>query len=759
MRRKSLVCMVFFMVLTAVVRAVPVERIEVRHSKNIPIDAESVMAYVGIKQGDEFSAREIAKDVKALKETRRYSYVSAEVQRLPGGVIVTYVVNPKLRVTSLRIDGGDFISNRRIKNYMELEVGDLVDENELEVKLQKVRDEYTKRYFPFVTVRYEMEKNAERGTTDVQITVVEGDRSKVKKIEFRGNRAISSYKLRKVMEQKKVNIWTSWLSGTGTYNRDDLERDLLTIRDVYRAAGYLDVEVQQPVVEENGRAIEIIIPIVEHDLYRVGRIQIDGNTRFAAATLLQQVNLKPGDLAATLATDKARQAIRDYYGSRGYIRTDVRMKLVGMEDNMADLYFTIREGKLARIRNIDIRGNTRTKDEVIRRELSVLPGDVYDEVRVRTSAARLRNLGYFSFVNPVSEETPKLDEYDLVMNLQEQKTGQFSAGAGFSSVDDVIGFLELSQGNFDLFNPPAFMGDGQKLKARLQLGTSRNDISVDYAEPWFLDRKLRLGVSGFRSDKRFLSDDYDQRNTGGQISLGKSLGTYWRGSVAYDLEEFDIFDVSSNASEVIQAEEGAQTQSAGILTFLRDTRDHSFIPTRGNQTRMRGKLAGGPLGFDTDLYMVEVRSSHFIPLWYDHVLNIKGWLRSVEEYGDSDRVPIFDRLFLGGARTIRGFDFRDVGPKDDRGQPIGGKSDWWSTIEYTAPFAPRLRAATFFDIGQVYEDAYGWDIGDHNSSYGIGMRIDMPQFPLRLDYSWPLKADEYNDRSSGRFSFLIGHTF
>jgi outer membrane protein insertion porin family len=192
---------------------------------------------------------------------------------------------------------------------------------------------------------------------------------------------------------------------------------------------------------------------------------------------------------------------------------------------------------------------------------------------------------------------------------------------------------------------------------------------------------------------------------------------------------------------------------------VHDTRDNVFVPTRGNRSTASSTVAGGPFGGNTDLYQLQLRTSQYIPLWFDHVFNLRGWASVVEEYGDSDRVPIFDRLFLGGARTIRAFKYRDVGPKDETGEPIGGKSAIYGTAEYSIPVAEKLRLAVFYDTGMVYADAYEFDLGNLNSGVGTGVRLDFPGFPIQLDYSWPLEADEFNDRPSGRFSFWIGYTY
>jgi len=334
------------------------------------------------------------------------------------------------------------------------------------------------------------------------------------------------------------------------------------------------------------------------------------------------------------------------------------------------------------------------------------------------------------------------------------------AGVGFSSVDDLLGYVELSQGNFDLADWPAFTGGGQKLKLRAQLGTERSDYEMSFIEPWFLNRRLSLGADLFSHESSYYSDLYDQKNVGGRLSLGHAMGAFGRANLSYTLQQIDIFNVSSNASESIKQEEGTYTKSAVTLELIRDTRDHPFIPSRGNRSSIASTLAGGILGADTDLYGFEARSSQFFPLWFDHVFNLRGYAEVVDNYGDSDRVPLYDRLFLGGPRTIRGFDYRDVGPRDELGEePKGGETAAYLTAEYTLPVAEKVRLAFFYDVGMVWESAWEADLENLNSGLGFGVRFDLPGFPIQLDYTWPIETDPWNDRDSGRFSFWLGYTY
>jgi outer membrane protein insertion porin family len=778
-RPASVILLAVFLlaVLALPAAAVVVKEVRVETTGHGLADKESVLAYTSVKVGDEFNRMAVNRDVKALQKSSRYSSVSADVDSVLGGVVVTYTVDAKLRIGKMEITGADYLGNKKVRDLLEMGVSDPVDDASLAVHAQKVRDTYNKKYFPYAKLTWTIEPMKEPGMAFVRIAVKEGKRANVKSIRFSGNSKIRSYVLRKTMKQRTVN-WLSWITGAGQYNPDDLESDVESLRKAYLDQGYLDVVVKPPeITMVNPKKIRIAIPIEEGKQYHIGKIELSGTSLFPTSQVSSVIKVKPGNVASVEQIDTSGQEVKDFYGSRGYIRSVVDYNMdVNIEKSTADVYYKVTEGHLAYIRNIKIRGNSVTKDKVIRRELDVYPGQIYNEVKVRRSEKRLRNLGFFSYVNSVPESTAVSDQYDLALDVEEQKTGQFMIGAGFSSVDDIIGFVELSQGNFDLGGWPRFSGGGQKLRMRAQFGTSRKDYEISFVEPWFLNRRLSLGVDLFEHDARFLSTDYNQLNIGGNISLGRPLGTYNRVNLIYGLESFKVYDVATNASQLIRQEEGTRTKSSMTLELVHDSRNSVFIPSRGNRSSAAPMVAGGLLGADTDIYGFTTRSSQYFPLWFDHVFNLRGYAAAVDNYGDSEWVPIFDRLFLGGPRTVRGFRFRDVGPKvlksnaatnSTSTEAYGGQSALCGTAEYTLPVAEKVRLAAFYDVGIVWADIFeksdnpsivGGD-GEVNSAIGVGVRFDFPGFPIQLDYAWPLETDRYNNRPSGRFSFWIGYTY
>ncbi len=739
-------------------------RIESRDRQ--PMDPSVAMGFIGIRVGDEVTHDALTRDVRLMQRSGRFSFVAADLQPGLNGATLIYTVEVKPRIRRLTVTGAEYLSNRKVADLLELKAGDLVDDATLATRAQAVRAHYRTKRFPSSELSWTITVDADSGTADVNVRVREGPRTKVKAITFKGNDAIDARTLRRLMKQDQRGFF-SWITGSGRLNPDELAADTVELRRAFQRIGYLDAIIAEPELKEDTKGrVAIRIPVEQGPQYRFGEITISGATLFDDATLLRLITNRPGDIASSDAIQTITRNLRDYYGSRGYVDTQVSPQISpdfrgdrSSTNPVVNVHFTIREGTLAFIRNIRFRGNTKTRDKVLRREVTVYPGEVMNEVKLRTSENRLRNLGLFSSVSFTEEPTLDPEKFDAVFDVQEQSTGQFMVGAGFSSIDNLIGFIELQQSNFDLANwPPT--GGGQKLRMRAQLGTKRNDVEVSLTEPWFLDRRLSLGGSLFRRNARFYSDEYRQRNTGGNLTLAFPLPIrFSRLNLIYGLEEIRVYDVDERATDIIKQEEGRRIKSSLTAQYVYDSRNNAFIPTQGTRISLSVMGAGSALGGDTEIYGSDLMVSRFWPLWFDHVFSIRGWIAGVDSYGDSERVPIFDRLFLGGARTLRGFKFREVGPKDDQGEPVGGNSLWFASAEYTIPLERSIRFAFFYDIGMVYEKAFDWDFSEYNSDVGIGLRFDIPGFPLRFDYAWPLETDKFNDRSSGRFQFSIGYSF
>lgn len=758
-------------------------------ARNLVLQDEAfVYAYLGVHTGDEVDQRRISRDVKTLLGTGRFSFVDSELAPVPGSANafdLTYVVAPRPRLEKpVTVNGAEAIGEKKVRKWLELEVGDFVDDAVLSLQTRKVLTEYRQRYYHDVTLTWAIDANKTNGFARVALTIKEGERASLRKVYFTGNtyvppgiwdRIVAGIKHKPAVSEQSVppaeleealkpRLWNifSFITKRGVYNPDDLNADRDLLRKIYQNRGYLDARIGEPQVRAYDRGkLEATYPIEEGNQYRIGALSLRGVTLFPESNLWALVKLPAGAIASMGQIQKTANDLRDYYQSRGYMRAMVKPLLKPRStEAVVDIVFDFTESSLVNIRYIDIRGNTRTMDKVIRRELLVYPGEVYNQVDIRRSENILRNLGFFETVSGYPRETLSSTYDDLVFEVEEKRTGQFMVGAGYSSVDALLGYVELSQGNFDLLHWP-FTGAGQKLRMRVQVGAERQDYEISFVEPWFLDRKLSLGVDIYDKNRSNLSDYYNEQRLGSAVTLGKPLpGFFQRVNLTYRIEQINIYDVTSNAVPLFQNDAGTWNDSSLKLTFVHDTRDNVFVPTRGTKLSVGARLSGGPLGFDVDVYSFDGEGLVYMPVIFDHVLSLRGWAQTVQEYSDNQDVHVFDRIFLGGPRDLRGFKYKYVSPYD-QGQPIGGKSGALGSIEYTIPLYKNiLRFATFYDIGNVWLDAFDFNLLEYCSDIGIGLRLDIPGFPIRVDYAWPLQiSGEDIERTSARFNFWLGYGF
>lgn len=745
------------------VNAAEVTNVRVDNLSKLMVDVPSISAYTQIREGREVSGLTelralLAEDIKRLRESDRFTFVTADVEQFDDGSLgVIYGVKRKPLLHAVLVVGADQMGADKVVKKMDLKELDLIDDLMLASKVRDLKEYYGKHHYPYTEASWDLAENAD-GTVDVTINVTEGVHFLVHRIEFEGNEILPDTELRAVMTQKKRKWWSSWLTGRGTYKPETVDADVAAIRAFYQSRGYLDAEVLEPVLDtsKHGHGV-LTFTVQEGEPYQVGSVTFDDTTIYSREEIAQKITLDSGEVASMKKIKDTARSVQELYGNNGYIRSSVNPLVTPTENaGIVDVHYKISEGNQAYINRIEIRGNTRTRDKVLRRELAIVPGERYNQEKIDSSARRLQNLGYFSSVQDVTEAVGD-DKYDLAYVVEEQSTGQFMLGGGISSDDGLIGYVEVSEGNFDIHSWPP-VGGGQKARMRAQFGSESQAFTLSYTEPWFHDRRLSLGVDLYHSEASYYSDYFDQTVDGFSATLSKPLGRFDRLSLKYSLENYQITDMESDASVVMAAEEGATVKSQLKASVTHDTRDNYYIPHRGNRTIFSLYGTGGPLLGDEQIYGAEFTSSKYWPVFNSHVFNIRGAVKFAEGYG-SEEVPIYDRLFLGGQSSIRAFDYREVGPVDSNSEPIGGKTSYFTTLEYTVPVWKKIRAATFYDLGFVSAKAWDMDFGLLNSGYGLGLRFDMPGLPLQLNYAWQLQSDESNEEDSGRFTFQMGYNF
>ncbi|TVR52878.1 MAG: outer membrane protein assembly factor BamA [Puniceicoccaceae bacterium] len=742
-----------------------IREIIVQFSGLANVTEEVVRSNMALREGQRFDDLAVDRDIRSLYRTGLFDFI--EVRRAPapnGQVDLIFDVRPKFRVAAVRYEGNQRIRSRRLQRETTIRANMALNERQVKNDAESIFDYYQKRGFSEARVEYSIERNPATGLGTVVFQIEEGERVRVRLVEFSGNDSIRSRTLRRQMETRRWHLF-SWLTGKGRFKDDEFEDDLDSLRDYYRERGFLDVEVDAANVtfeHPSPSRMVITIPIREGRRYEIGEITISGNELYPTLLLRALLRISPGDVFVPSRLDEEVERMQDFYGQFGYMETFVRLQRIpNLETGAIDVEFQIEESERYFVESIKIEGNTKTKSVVIVRELALSPGTVFDSVRMKASQMRLENTRYFEDVRVSPESTTIPNRKNLKVTVREGRTGNLTFGAGFSSLERAVAFVELTQSNFDLFNYRSFFqGGGQKFRLKAQIGSRSSEVVLAFEEPWLFQQQLAFGFQVYRASSDFVSPFYDELRYGFEVYFRRRLIELIDGRISYRYEVVDIFNISPQASPFIQALAGKRSVSKVGLILLRDTRDSLITTTRGSRYEFITEVAGGPLGGDVDYYRLEGRAAKYFPLFefQRQVVEVIGRLGVVKEFGDSETVPFFDRYFLGGPNTLRGFEFRSVGPKGDFGETIGGKSYGFFSVEYSLDVVEPLRFALFYDAGFVNSGAYDFNPGSFNDNIGFGIRFFVMGSPLRLDLGIPLTGDEFNKRGN-QFNFSFGSRF
>ena len=734
-----------------------IRSIDVQYAGPATISRERLLAQMRTKVGQVYSNEVVQEDIKALYKTGYIRNVRIFAQPQGDGVKVTIAVQTRAIVREIEITGAEHVKPKKLRKEIKVRLNQAVDEQALEESREKIIEVYQAHGFNDVSVEFRLDPiDEKRGTARVVFTVNEGAKGAVSQIRFEGNAHISQKALRKQMKTRGRTL-IYFVDKTGRLDQVQLEQDLDKIREYYQNHGFIDVEIKEVRKDRTPKGPMIItIVISEGPQYHVRNLTVSGYQNTTDAKIRALIKMKEGSIYSPKQLRDDAKAVADAYGSGGYVDLVITPEGTPAGPALIDVHYNIEEGSRSFVNRVNIEGNTRTKDKVIRREVLVAPGDVFNTVRVDTTKKRLDNLGYFAKVETYPEDTDIPGRKDLTILVQEKRTGSLSFGGGFSTVDKLVGFAELTQGNFDLFNWPSFTGGGQKFRLRLQYGTERKDFILAITEPYFLDRRLSLGGQVFYNEANYLSSFYDQRNYGFLFEMRKPINAYMYATLGYTLQDIDIFNVAGSAPEFIQEQKGSFVESKIFSSLIFDSRDNPLLSRRGQRVTFSPVVAGGFLGGDTQIYGLDLEGSQYFHLPKDLILLLNGEISTVSQWGSGNEVPIFERLFLGGSNNLRGFPYREIGPKEN-GEPTGGQSMWRTTVELTFPIIEKARGAVFYDMGFVNSDAWSFGFNHTASDIGIGMRLDLPIGPLRLDYGYPVMRDGYN--GGGHFNFNVGYQF
>lgn len=704
--------------------------------------------------GGALAQETINEDIKRLYATGFFQDIRVEVVEQPAGYKLLITVEEKPVVKRIQIVGARLFKEDKLRKEINIVEGQILDPKVIKDGVVKIREKYLSKGFKFVDVRWDMEVDPQTKEAVVRITIKEGEKYKIKEVRFEGVKAFKDRKLRKKMRTKKGTIFTS-----GVFEEEKFREDLDKIRGFYLENGFLDVKLSPEYQYDDAQnKIVIIVHVDEGSRYVTGEIQIEGNLLFPRSDIQQNMLMIPGTVYSQKRLVEDAEAVRNYYFEKGYI--DVRIvpeTKLNKETGRVDILYKITEGDLYFIDKVKIRGNTKTKDIVIRRELRVHPGERFDGKKLDRSKQRLDNLNYFQEVAYDSEPGTAENKRDVIFRVKEKQTGELSFGAGVSSIEKFLGFAEISQRNFDLMNWPRFTGGGQTISLRARLGQLTRDFEFNFVEPYIFNRPYSFGLSLFDTTQFKNNTDFDTNRLGLSPSISKAFTEYVRSGFGYTFEGVKLKDISDSAPTDV-TEYGKKSWLSRLRWFIsRDSRDNIFNPTQGSVLSFTPEIIGTFLGGDESYYILNASATKYYNINKKHIFELRLKLGTGDGIGSTKSIPVFDRFFAGGLGSLRGVEPRRVGPQN--GEAVGGQTMVLGSIEYTFPIIAAAKGAIFYDLASVSKDAYSPSFKHLAMSAGPGIKINTPIGPLAFYYGFPFVNPDDSKTKVGRFEFSFSRGF
>lgn len=738
---------------SSVARAETVKDVSIQYVGEETVARSVILAQIRTKVGSELDSQIITEDIKSLYDSGHVESVRVLNESYNGGARVIFLVQTRATLGEIAFIGNSLASSK-LRKETELEIGDPFDDSQLENARLNLEDYFKKKGFSDVALSYKVDSAEQAGFSRVTFVIDEGTKERLNKIRFYGNESISDSRLADQMQVKSYKVYNIFKKNRGI-DTALLEEDVMRIEEHYRDEGYINARVTDVTREPVGDKVDLIINVSEGERYSINNVRVSGIEAVSEAEVLALLLMQPGVTYSSKGIKADIKGLRKYYGNSGYSNVRVMPRISSAGGTTVDIEYDVAEGVQTSVDLINISGNGRTTDKVIRRELAIAPGDVYSQDLVEVSRNRLMGLGYFDNVDvtPTASSTPF--HTDINIDVREKSTGSVNFGVGLSSIDSIVGFIDVVQTNFRLpwtRDGEGWTGAGQKLRIGIKAGPERKDFQLDFTEPWLFDRKLAFSTGLYYRDLLFLSDYYEQTNYGIYFGLRKSLTQTTSLSTKLNIEGYDI-RVDSDASDELKEEEGKSSRGLLALTYIWDTRDSQYLTRRGHRLNIG---VDGSFG-DTSNVGFQLSGSKYFHLPFDTVFSLRGDFRTVN--GDT---PIYDREFLGGANNLRGYEFREASGselRDENGEPLGGSTSAYFTAEYSFPVfnLRKLRSHVFYDGGVV--SAGSWDLGgSYLADVGIGIDYYLPVGPIRIDLAWPLVKDEFTE-DSVRVQFNMGYRF
>jgi outer membrane protein insertion porin family len=733
---------------------------------NRRIETPAISNAIKLKAGDNFFEEKIDEDIKSIYRLGFFTDVKAERSTSEKGVVVTYRVTEKPVVREILFEGNSALTTDKLKENLEIKPNSIFSAKELVKSIKKLKKLYVDEGYPLVEIDPVKEQISPE---ELKITLKISGENKIliREIKFEGNREFDDSKLKSTIETKQ-DWWLAWLTGAGVYKEDVFKNDIMLISELYMNNGYINFKIAEPKVEitPDKKALIVLVSMTEGDKFSTGQIDFRGDLLESKEELGKRLKMKTGEVFSRGALRQEVFSLTDLYADKGYAFANVNpITSINSAKKLIDITFDFEKGEKVYIDRINITGNTKTRDKVLRREMRITEGELYSATGLKKSKQNLMNLGFFEEATIVTAKGKVDNKLNLDVNVKEKATGTFSIGGGYSSLDGFVGQGSIQQANL--------FGYGLKSNASVSIGGKSSTYSVGLTDPHFLDTKWSLGGDIYRTERQYV--DYTKRSTGADIKSGYQFNDSLSIFLLYRYEEVNIFKESFalQQTRVLFPElvtTNNSTTSSVSATLSRDTTDYRLDPTTGMTNSLSVEFAG--LGGTNRFLKYVGKTSQFFPVLFGSVFMVSGTFGHMTEMGAP--IPIDEKFYLGGITSLRGYAGRTVSPDivlplgdGVTGVPhgeqrafIGGDTEVLFNAEYTVPLIrdAGLKGVVFFDAGNS-QTGIGNTFSRFLTSYGLGIRWFSPIGPLRLEYGIPLNPREGIDAAKGKIEFSIGNFF
>jgi len=724
---------------------------------NVKTEEGVIRGAIKSQEGGSFSVEKVREDLRSIFDLGYFTDVQVDIKSTPQGKEVIFIVVEKPSIKEILITGNEKVKLGDIKEKMTLTPRSIFNLEKVKENSEQIRKLYFSKGYYGVKVEHKV-NYLETNEAVVIFAISEGSKGHIRKIVFKGNKNIKSSNLKKVMTTKQRNIF-SIITKTGTLDEDILKNDLQLLNAYYIDQGFIEAKISEPRIDlSNPKKIRIEIEIVEGPRYHVGDIDFKGDLLTTKEDLFKGLKMKRNDVYSTTAIRRDVNALTEKFANQGYAYIEVNPETnVDNKNLLVHITYDIEKKKQVSFEKIQIVGNSKTRDKVIRRELRVAEGELYSAADMNKSRDRLKRTGFFKEVDFTTSRGSTEEKINLDVKVEEAPTGAISFGIGYSSLENVVGSASISDRNL--------FGYGYHGVLKFSLGAETRNFRLSFTDPYFLGYPLSAGIDLYHENVEVF-DTYSYKIMGGDLKFGKELTEKIRIDLMYKLENINVYDVAETASTYIKEQKGKKTTSAISISPSIDTRDDYFNPRRGSRHSLLVQNAGGILGGDNYFVKVTGETSWFFPLPLNTTLNLRAKAGMIAPYGGKN-LPIYEKFFVGGIQTVRGFEYGRAGPIDEKDEPSGATKMVVFNAEWIFPLSREigLRGALFFDVGKGFDKLrdqshMAWDPDTHRIltrpgkglfplkfGAGPGIRWFSPFGPIHIDIGFnlnPKKGEKGN---------------